>query len=154
MSEQQPCPCGSSKTFTECCMPILQGSVRAETAEQLMRSRYTAFSEMDNEYLLASWAVKTRPEQLDNDETGVNWIKLEITETEQGTAQDNSGTVSFIASFIASGHLCQMQEKSRFIKEDNTWFYLDGIPKSSTKKIARNSLCPCGSGKKFKRCCL
>jgi SEC-C motif-containing protein len=154
MSEQLPCPCGSNKIFAECCMPILQGSIKAETAEQLMRSRYTAFSEMDNEYLLASWAVKTRPEQLDTDEAKVKWIKLEITETEQGAAKDSSGTVSFIASFIASGHLCKMQEKSRFIKEEDMWFYLDGIPKSSTKKIARNSLCPCGSEKKFKRCCL
>jgi len=154
MSEQQQCPCGSKKTYVECCMPVLESTARAETAEQLMRSRYTAFSKMNNEYLLASWAAKTRPKQLDTDETPVKWINLEILDTEQGTAQDANGTVSFIASFIVSGHLCHLQEKSSFIKEDDTWFYLDGIPESSTKKIPRNSSCPCGSGKKFKRCCL
>ncbi len=151
---KQPCPCGSKKLLAECCMPVILGTIKAVTAEQLMRSRYTAFSEMNNDYLLASWAAETRPEQLDTDETPVKWIGLEILATEQGTAQDTDGSVSFIASFIVSGHLCHLQEKSRFIKEADCWFYLDGTPESSTKKIARNSPCPCGSGKKFKRCCL
>ena len=154
MSNQELCPCGSKKLFTECCMPIVQGSSKAETAEQLMRSRYTAFSRNNNEYLLASWARKTRPKQLDTDEAPVKWIGLEVLETAEGSAQDDSGTVNFIASFIVAGNLCHLQEKSRFTKEDGVWFYLDGVPKSSTAKIARNSLCPCDSGKKFKRCCL
>ena len=154
MSTQHHCPCGSEKRFTECCKPIMRGTSRADTAEQLMRSRYTAFSKTDNEYLLASWARKTRPKQLDTDEAPVKWIGLEVLETEEGSVTDSSGTVSFIASFIVSGHLCHLQEKSRFIKEEDVWFYLDGVPQSSTTKIARNSPCPCGSGKKFKRCCL
>ena len=154
MTQQQQCPCGNEKLFTECCMPIIQGTSKAETAEQLMRSRYTAFSRKDNEYLLASWARKTRPKQLDDDEFPVKWIGLEVLETEEGLSLDDNGTVVFIASFIVSGHLCHLQEKSRFIKEEGVWFYVDGVPNSSTSKIARNSSCPCGSGKKFKRCCL
>lgn len=154
MNKQEQCPCGSKNLFPECCMPIIQGNGRAETAEQLMRSRYTAFSKKENEYLLASWAKETRPKQLDTDEVPIKWIGLEILDTEEGSSEDNSGTVSFIASFIVSGHLCHLQEKSRFTKKDDVWFYLDGIPKSTTTKIARNAPCPCGSGKKFKRCCL
>ena len=154
MSTEDQCPCGNEKSYSECCMPIVQGRRMAETAEQLMRSRYTAFCKEDNEYLLASWATETRPKQLDNDEVPVKWISLEVLGTEEGAPQDHSGTVNFIASFIVSGHLCHLQEKSRFTKEDGVWFYLDGVPESTTAKIARNSLCPCGSGKKFKRCCL
>jgi SEC-C motif domain protein len=154
MSDQQQCHCGSKELLTECCLPIIRGEKKAETAEQLMRSRYTAFDRQNNEYLLSSWAKETRPKQLDIDEVPVKWIGLEVLETEEGSAQDDSGTVGFIATFIVSGHLCHLREKSRFLKEDGLWYYLDGVPKSSTTKIARNSPCPCGSGKKFKRCCL
>lgn len=154
MTFEQQCPCGSKKSYIECCMPIIQGTSIAKTAVQLMRSRYTAFSINNDEYLLASWANETRPEQLNTDKDPIKWIGLEILEKEQGSAQDNKGTVSFLATFIVSDRLCHLQEKSRFLKEDGAWFYLDGIPESSAKKIARNSPCPCGSGKKFKRCCL
>jgi len=154
MNSRQLCPCGSKKLLAECCLPVIKGTTKAETAEQLMRSRYTAFSERNNEYLLASWAAETRPAQLDADEAPIKWIGLEILATEEGKAKDTKGIVRFIASFIASSHLCRLQEKSRFIRVDDTWFYLDGIPESTTEKIARNSPCPCGSGKKFKRCCL
>ena len=118
LNKQEQCPCGSKKLFPECCMPIIQGNGMAETAEQLMRSRYTAFSKKENEYLLASWAKETRPKQLDTDEVPIKWIGLEVLDTEEGSSEDNSGTVSFIASFIVSGHLCHLQEKSRFTKKD------------------------------------
>jgi len=153
MSDEQ-CPCCSEKTYATCCKPLLQGKAKAKTAEQLMRSRYTAFSKKANDYLLASWAVKTRPQALDTDETPINWIGLEILETEKGSEQDDIGTVQFVASFIVSSRLCKLKEKSHFIKEDDSWFYVDGEPESTTEKIARNAPCPCGSGKKFKRCCL
>ena len=153
MSDEQ-CPCCSKKNYAECCGPLLHGKTRAKTAEQLMRSRYTAFSKKDNDYLLASWATTTRPQELDTDDTSIRWIGLEILETEKGGEQDDSGTVQFAARFIVSSRLCCLREKSRFIKEDDNWFYVDGIPESTTEKIARNSPCPCGSGKKFKRCCL
>ncbi len=154
MKSQQLCPCGSEKILQECCLPLIEDTIKAETAEQLMRSRYTAFSEKNDKYLLTSWAEKTRPAQLDTDEAPVKWIGLEILSTELGESKDTNGIVEFIASFIVSGHLCRLQEKSRFIKEGGAWFYLDGTPESTTEKIARNSPCPCGSGKKFKRCCL
>lgn len=148
------CPCGSGTPLSQCCLPFITGTDKAATAEQLMRSRYTAFSREDNAYLLKTWAAKTRPEQLDTGETPVNWIKLEILSHEKGMEQDSEGTVHFIAHFIVTDRLCSLEETSRFVKENGAWLYLDGIPNSSTTKIARNSPCPCGSGKKFKRCCL
>lgn len=119
-----------------------------------MRSRYTAFTMQENDYLLQSWAQETRPETLDSEEGAVRWIGLQVEETEKGGEGDDTGTVCFTATFIVSTHLCQLHEKSNFIKKDNQWFYLDGIPESTTKKITRNAKCPCGSGKKFKRCCI
>lgn len=154
MSSEKQCPCGSNSPFSICCAPILEDHAKAETAEQLMRSRYTAFTMDENAYLLASWAKETRPERMDTKETPVQWIGLEVESTEEGGKTDDKGTVCFIARFIVTSRLCHLREKSRFVKEDNKWFYLDGIPESSTEKIARNAPCPCGSEKKFKRCCL
>lgn len=154
MSSEKLCPCGSKAPFSKCCSPILEDHTKAQTAEQLMRSRYTAFTMDDNAYLLTSWARDTRPKEMDTKETPVQWIGLEIESTEMGEKTDDKGSVTFIAHFIATSRLCHLREKSRFIKEDDRWFYVDGIPESSTEKIARNAPCPCGSGNKFKRCCL
>lgn len=151
---KEPCPCGSNRPLSQCCLPIITGTSKAATAEQLMRSRYTAFCREENGYLLQTWARKTRPEQLNTSETPVNWIKLEIISHEKGLEEDDDGTVHFIAHFIATDRLCSLEETSRFIKENDAWYYLDGVANSSTTKIPRNAECPCGSHKKFKRCCL
>ncbi len=154
MTAQEMCPCGTGKEYKKCCLPLLCEERKADTALELMRSRYTAFTKNANDYLLASWAGKTRPQKLDSETTTMNWIGLEILETEMGSEEDTSGTVLFAARFIIADTLHTMREKSRFIKEKGVWYYLDGTPESTSKKIARNSQCPCGSGKKFKRCCL
>ncbi len=154
MKSEKLCPCGSNIPFSTCCKPIFADHAKAKTAEQLMRSRYTAFTMDENAYLLSSWAKETRPEKMDTKETPVQWIGLDVESSEKGEITDSEGTVTFIAHFIVTSRLCHLREKSRFIKEDNKWFYLDGVPDSSIEKIARNGLCPCGSGKKFKRCCL
>lgn len=154
MSSEKQCPCGSKIPFAICCEPILKNHAKAKTAEQLMRSRYTAFTMDENTYLLTSWAKETRPEKMDTKETPVQWLGLEVASTEDGGETDDKGTVDFIAHFIVTSRFCHLREKSRFVKEDNKWFYLDGVSESSTEKIPRNAPCPCGSEKKFKRCCL
>ena len=153
------CPCGSGKTYGDCCGPVLAGTKRAMTAEALMRSRYTAYTKKDGSYLLRTWHQETRPEvsQLGLDDP-VTWTGLEIIATESGKEGDSRGVVEFIARFVQNGRTRQLHERSRFVCQDGAWFYVDGDspgPLSDTPaKIGRNEPCPCGSGKKFKKCCL
>ncbi|MBU0945899.1 MAG: YchJ family protein [Proteobacteria bacterium] len=149
------CPCGSKKPFASCCAPILKDHRKAITAEQLMRSRYSAYTLAKNEYLITTWATETRPDSLDLDldDTSIKWLELEIEECEGGETGDEKGTVTFTARFLSSGHLCQLHEKSRFVRRQNLWYYLDGETHSTTAKVGRNSPCPCGSEKKYKKCC-
>lgn len=153
MNSEQKCPCGSGDLFSNCCAPIIQNQGKAETAEQLMRSRYTAFTLADNKYLMESWAPETRPGEMNTEDDAIQWIGLEIESCEQGSAVDEDGSVTFTAGFLSSGHLCFLHEKSRFVKRDGLWYYLDGKTESRTQKVGRNEMCPCGSGKKFKKCC-
>lgn len=147
------CPCGGGKAFADCCKLILKDHSAAKTAEQLMRSRYTAFTLGDNKYLLKSWAQSTRPETIQADDPALHWLGLEVKECEGGLENDTTGTVTFTARFLSSGHFCQLHECSRFIREERHWYYRDGESSSERHKVARNSPCPCGSGKKYKRCC-
>ena len=94
------CACGSGKPFAECCQPILDGGVRAATAEQLMRSRYCAYSLHRIDYLRASWHADTCPDDLDEREMAqVKWQELRILDCQAGGVDDNSGTVTFRARF-------------------------------------------------------
>lgn len=152
------CPCNSGKELAECCGPILAGATPAPTAEALMRSRYTAYVQENYDYVLKSCHESTRPAD-DEFEGGqsVEWCGLEIIETEAGGEDDVEGGVEFIASYRAQGGVLGLHEKASFVKEDGRWFYVDGdivkSPPVRSEKIARNAPCPCGSGKKYKKCC-
>lgn len=152
-NENEKCPCCSDKLFTDCCKPVIEDHSNAKTAEQLMRSRYTAFTLANNQYLMDSWAQKTRPQEIHAEDEDIQWLHLEVGRCEKGSKDDKDGFVTFIASFLSSGHLCRLHERSSFIKDDGLWYYLDGETKSDTEKVGRNVPCPCGSGKKYKRCC-
>ncbi len=153
MNNGKPCPCGRGTTIEECCVPIIENQNRAETAEQLMRSRYTAFTLANEDYLMESWAPETRPDRIDVDDDAIQWIGLNIEKCKKGGIDDEDGSVTFTANFLSSGKLCHLHEKSRFVKRDGLWYYLDGKTSSDTKKVGRNEVCPCGSGKKYKKCC-
>jgi len=143
------CACGSGANLNQCCGPILDGAP-APTAEQLMRSRYTAFVLGNADYLLQSWHPKTRPSRVSLDDN-TRWLSLQIVSTHAGQAQDDQGVVEFCATFMSGVEYRVLHEKSRFEKISGHWFYLDGD--CSIDKPGRNHPCPCGSGKKFKRCC-
>ena len=151
--KNEKCPCCSDKLFTDCCKPVIADHSNAKTAEQLMRSRYTAFTLADNKYLMDSWSLKTRPKEIHAEEDGIQWITLEVEKCEKGNSDDQDGFVTFTARFLSSGNLCRLHEKSSFIKDGGLWYYLDGVTESDTEKVGRNTPCPCGSGKKYKRCC-
>ncbi len=156
MKEQTPpvqCPCGSGRLFTECCRPVIEKHERASSPEELMRSRYTAFTLGNNRYLMESWAEETRPREINADEGAIQWLGLTVESCEGGEDDSKEGTVTFTARFLSGRHLCSLHERSRFIRKKGLWFYLDGETRSTTEKPGRNSPCPCGSGKKYKRCC-
>ena len=151
MHPNNPCPCQSGKTYASCCGPILQNSSLADSPESLMRSRYTAYVLHDRQHLLRTWHPTSRPERLSFDE--VRWVRLTIHESSSVMESSLSGTVVYSAQHIASGSLVTLTEKSRFIKNDGGWLYHDGDVDITEHRLSGKTQCPCGSGKKFKRCC-
>ncbi|MBU4215903.1 MAG: YchJ family protein [Actinobacteria bacterium] len=119
------CPCGAGPSFDECCGPLLAGRVRATSAEQLMRSRYTAFAVGDVAHLLATWHPSTRPRTLTL-EAGTSWYRLDVVSTSGGSSLDTRGTVEFRAFFRSADGRGVQQETSRFVREGGAWFYADG----------------------------
>lgn len=146
------CPCGSGKTLDQCCRLAISGERPAETAQALMRSRYTAYTLGEEAYLLASWHPQTRPASLDLELADLVWTGLEIVQCQAGEASDQRGVVEFIAHYEKGGRQGQVHETSRFEKQAEAWLYVDGDLKTD-QKPGRNAPCPCGSGKKYKRCC-
>jgi SEC-C motif domain protein len=120
------CPCGSGLTYAECCGPLHDGTRTAATAEQLMRSRYSAFAVGDPAYLLATWHSTTRPHSLDLDPE-VRWTGLEVLATTGGALLAAEGTVEFRAHHVVDGRSGAQHENSRFVREDGRWRYLDGV---------------------------
>jgi SEC-C motif-containing protein len=120
-----PCPCGTGETFGRCCAPVLDGTRPAATAEQLMRSRYSAYAVGDHHYLWRSWHPRTRRD-VDPD-PGLRWTGLEILATEAGGPGDDTGVVEFRAHYRdADGRAGTLHERSRFTVRAGRWFYLDG----------------------------
>jgi SEC-C motif-containing protein len=135
------CPCGSDLLFEQCCGPIING-VQAKSAEALMRSRYSAYVLEYWQYLWESWHPDTRPSSVS--ETNTEWLGLCI-------IKSNTNTVEFIAGFKEGSKIMALHEISRFEQSDGHWCYLDGD--CDVKEVGRNAPCPCGSGRKIKRCC-
>ncbi len=160
------CHCGSKKNFKSCCEPFLKGDDFPLTAESLMRSRYSAFVECDIPYLKKTLALESQSDFSEADTkkwaTQSAWKGLEIISTEKGQAADQDGTVEFIASYALNGEDFKHHEVSTFKKDsDGHWVFVDGVSPESTKtpvvhqgpRVGRNDPCPCGSGKKYKKCC-
>ena len=170
------CPCGSNQAFSTCCELIHNHHSLAKTAEQLMRARYTAFVIGNNEFIINTYHSTCRPSNEAAEieaATQLAWCKLEIISTSYDSNSDTA-FVEFKAWYIDEGDLQVLHENSRFLKESSLdkndselcWYYVDGqfieengVSKTinntttNTQKTARNANCPCGSGKKYKRCC-
>ncbi|WP_342744792.1 YchJ family protein [Paramicrobacterium agarici] len=125
MSEAERCPCGSGDVFGECCARIVRGTALAPTAEQLMRSRYTAFALGDVGHLMRTWHASTRPREIDLD-SSIRWWRLEIVETTGGGPFDRRGTVHFIAHYRTADARARQEERSSFVRDGRAWYYLDG----------------------------
>jgi SEC-C motif-containing protein len=120
------CPCGTGLPYPECCGRLHDGSATAATAEQLMRSRYSAFAVGDAAYLIATWHPTTRPRTLGLD-PAVRWSGLEVLATTGGTLLAAEGTVEFRAHHVVDGVAGAQHENSRFVRKGGRWLYLDGV---------------------------
>jgi SEC-C motif-containing protein len=124
----RPCPCGSGRAAADCCEPFLLGHRRPETAEQLMRSRYTAYAQGAEDYLLRTWHPATRPVALGLAAAGaVKWLELKVLRVEGGEADGAEGRVEFVARYKPAGPAARLHETSRFVREHGQWFYVDGV---------------------------
>lgn len=124
-----------------------------------MRSRYTAFQLRDTDYLRASWdPVEVKRQKLDFEGDSRTWSRLEIVSTLGGGESDQRGVVEFKAQFELGEDTYLIHEVSRFHRFEGRWVYLDGTMAYHGKiahqgKPLSNAPCPCGSGKKYKKCC-
>lgn len=165
------CPCGSKQSYATCCEVAHQDHHNVTTPEQLMRSRYSAHVLGLVDYVINTYHPSCHAEeQREGIAESINsdWAGLEVIDTAQGS-HDNEGFVEFKAYFNEDGAQYCMQERSRFVRENGLWFYIDGeFPEQhqaepeidprlnqtvESFKIGRNDPCICGSGKKYKKCC-
>ena len=150
------CPCGSV-LYSQCCQPLHIGKTKAQSAEQLMRSRYSAFAKYEIDYIVKTTALGQQ-QALDvkaiADWSKANqWLKLEIVEA-QGKLDKNHAQVEFKAHYVdQNSHTQQVEihhEISHFVRHENEWYFLDP---TTDQQITMKQPCICGSGKKFKQCC-
>lgn len=157
------CPCGSGAEQSTCCEPIIHGQISAPTAESLMRARYTAHALGAFDFLESSMHSSTRErvdvQKMSQWAEAVTWQGMDVHSTSEGKEGDEQGSVDFSAKYSVNGIEQELRENASFVRENGEWRYLDGDVEGHTPfrreapKVGRNDPCPCGSGKKYKKCC-
>lgn len=156
------CPCGSQLDYQHCCGQYIDGDKLPATAEALMRSRFTAYAQANIEYI-----DKTMQGPATNNFNPVSakewaetcqWQRLQVLKSQAISA--NQAYVEFIAHYTSAGRQQYLHEVSEFRRIQGRWYYVDGEqpiisrnPNTKQNKVGRNDPCPCGSGKKYKKCC-
>jgi SEC-C motif-containing protein len=163
MTDTNLCPCDSQRSLENCCLPIIQGKKTAQTAEELLRARYTAFTRGDVDFIISTHHSRTRhevkKEEIEDWSKNSEWLGLKIAQVEAGASKDPKGTIIFSAQFRTGEKIEDHVEKSVFEKENGEWKFVDGFGihqgtyQRTQPKTSRNEPCPCGSGKKYKKCC-
>jgi SEC-C motif-containing protein len=120
------CVCLSGEEYFECCGRFHDGEAEAATAEQLMRSRFSAFVLLDADYLMRTWHPDTAPSVLELD-PGVEWGRLDILSTRRGGPLDTEGTMEFTVPFVYNGERGVHHETSSFVRENRRWYYVDAV---------------------------
>lgn len=146
------CPCGNSKTYSECCEPYIENHIAAPDPECLMRSRYTAYTLAAIDYIAMTMLPPASngfdPKSAEQWAKTADWQGLEVRGSEQPTP--DCGIVEFIAHYKQDGQPRTLHEISQFKRQTGRWYYVDG---THPAKPGRNDPCSCGSTKKFKKCC-
>ncbi|MDA3849684.1 MAG: YchJ family protein [Spirochaetaceae bacterium] len=156
------CPCGSEKEYQSCCAIYIEKGIKAPTAEALMRARYSAYSLGKVDFIMESHIPSDREnlskEDIESWSKESQWMGLEILSTSKGKEKDSKGTVEFKANYMQDRARYTHHELALFEKEGDSWYFVDGQIQNKplvreTAKVGRNDPCPCGSGKKYKKCC-
>jgi len=140
--------------YADCCQPIHNDHRNAHIPEQLMRARYSAHVVGLVDFVVNTYHPSCNAEndrEAIADSINSDWQRLEVIKSEIGS-NENEGFVHFKAYLQDQGKEFCLEERSRFVRENGLWFYIDGeFPQPV--KVGRNDPCPCGSGKKYKKCC-
>lgn len=154
------CYCGNDLDFKECCYLFIKNKSFPNMPVELMKARYSAFVTGDIDYIYDSHHIDTRKEiskeDIKNWSLNSKWLGLEILNIGEINNDSLEGTVEFIAKYKQNDIIYTHHEKSLFKKSNNRWYYHSQLETSdihTIKKLGRNSLCFCGSNKKFKKCC-
>lgn len=117
----EPCPCGSGSAYLTCCGTLLNGSRKAVTAEELMRSRYSAYVKRDVDYLVrTTWPAARQPTLARDIQSWMDqvvWKQLNVL-----AASENR--VEFVADYLTEGRPAHHHERSIFNQLDGEWFYV------------------------------
>jgi len=158
----EACPCGSGRDYESCCKPYVSGAAKAPTPEILMRARYSAYAKGEIDFIVKT-CVRDDKHDIDIDATRKwseqsKWLGLKILRTERGGPSDQEGKVEFVATYVQDGLREEHHELSNFVRKDGEWLFEEGevVPTTVVRegpKVGRNDPCPCGSGKKYKKCC-
>ncbi len=160
------CPCGSGASFAACCEPIITQTSLAATAEQLMRSRYSAYVTGAVDWVIDSNHAESRDDidrsEIERWSSESTWQGLKIIDAYDGDEPDEA-FVRFRARYRLDGVNHVHKERARFLRIDGEWMFHSAlededdapqlVPVGPSSTVGRNDPCTCGSGKKFKRCC-
>lgn len=156
------CSCDTQKPYSECCEPVIRGAKTPAFAVDVMRARYTAHVRQEIDYIMNTLSP-ARKKDTDRKATETwsreaQWDGLEIIATEKGGPDDETGQVEFKARFRENEEPREHHELASFAKLKGAWYFDDGRAPANKPvrlegpKIGRNDPCPCGSGKKYKKC--
>jgi len=157
------CICGKGESLETCCGPALAGTAWPKTAEALMRARYAAYATGNIDFVIESHDPATVGE-IDRKSTEAwsknsQWLGLDVLSTESGGEDDQDGVVEFLARYKLGNVTVPHRERANFHKVNGKWYFVDGKELNSPPvrkegpNVGRNDPCPCGSGKKYKKCC-
>ncbi len=146
------CPCNPKQRYELCCQPFHQGKSFPDTAEQLMRSRYSAFVLGEIDYIIET-TIPAQQQFLNKQEITewsrqTQWHKLQINNHTPNIGKRHA-SVDFEAFFITDDGMQSHREHSTFVTIENRWYFIDPVRTGVTNKQP----CICGSGEKFKHCC-
>ena len=126
---ESSCPCCSGVNFSDCCQPLLEGREIADTAEQLMRSRYCAHATGQIQYIVDTWEQEQRL-QLDIEAIktwalNAEWLSLQILTISNGAEGDDTGKVEFAASYKSEVRVQLHCETSQFVCRAGCWYFVN-----------------------------
>ena len=140
----ETCPCGSGTEYGACCAPYIQGDQQPQTAEALMRARYSAHVKSQVDYIYDT----THPDHKKNcDPKSVaawcrkaQWQALEVLAVTDGGPEDQTGTVEFVARYREKERPYRHHEIAEFLRHEGRWYFKDGQPPAPVSVIHSETL--------------